>query len=131
MPRKLEDDEEAVSATTARPSRVEEVIDKEITAQLQARLIQNDPPTSMTTQHSNTPKHPFRHAKDAAYTPLTSKNVGTQDKPEPPINKKQELAYRTLPPIHDLLIAKIVYKQSMETPITIMQRELLSLSPEV
>ena len=64
----------------------------------------------MTTQHSNSPKHPFQHAKDAAYTPPTSKNVGTQDKQELPINKKQEPAYRTLPPIHDPLIAKTGYK---------------------
>ena len=77
----------------------------------------------MTTQHSDAPKHPFRHAKDAAYTPPTSKNVGTQDKQEP--------AYRTLPLIHDPLIAKTIYKRSMETLIMIMQRELLSLSPEV
>ena len=77
----------------------------------------------MTTQPSDTPKHPFQHAKDAAYTPLTSKNVGTQDKQEP--------AYRTLPLIHDLLIAETIYKWSMETPITITQRELLCLFPEV
>ena len=99
--------------------------------QSQPRSAQNDPPTSTTTQHSDFPEHPFRHAKDAAYTPPTSKNVGTQDKQEPPINKKQEPAYRTLPPIHDLLIAESVYKQSMETPITITQRKLLSLSLEV
>ena len=99
--------------------------------QLQTRSAQNDPSTSTTTQHSNSPKHPFWHTKDAAYTPLTSKNVGTQDKQEPPINKKQEPAYRTLPPIHDPSIAKTIYKQSMETPITITQRKLLSLSPEV
>ena len=77
----------------------------------------------MTTQPSNTPEHPFQHTKNVAYTPPTSKNVGTQDKQEP--------AYRTLPPIHDLLIAKTIYKRSMETLIMIMQRELLSLSPEV
>ena len=71
-------------------------------------MAQNDPPTSTTTQHSDAPGHPFRHAKDAAYTPLTSKNVGTKDKQEPLINKKQEPAYRTLPPIHDPLIAKTV-----------------------
>ena len=65
------------------------------------------------------------------YTPLTSKNVGIQDKQEPPINKKPEPAYRTLPPIHDLLIAETVYKQSMETPIMSTQRELLSLFLEV
>ena len=85
----------------------------------------------MTTQPSNTSEHPFQHAKDTAYTPPTNKNVGTQDKQEPPISKKQEPAYRTLPLIHDPLIAKTIYKQLIKTPITIMQRELLSLSPEI
>ena len=98
--------------------------------QSQTRSSKNDLPTSTTTQPSNSPEHPFQHAKDAAYTSLTSKNVGTQDKQEPLISKKQEPAYRTLPPIHDPLIAETIYKQSMETPITITQRELSSLSPE-
>ena len=119
----IEDDKEAVTAARAWPSRVEEVIDKEKIVQSQTRSFKNDLPTSMTTQPSKTPKHPFRHAKDAAYTPLTSKNVGTQDKQEP--------AYITLPLIHDPLIAETVYKQLIETQITITERKLLSLFPEV
>ena len=79
--------------------------------------------TSTTTQFSDTPEYLFQYAKDTAYTPPTSKNVGIQDKQEP--------AYRTLPLIRDPLIAKTVYKQSMETPNTITQRKLISLSPEV
>ena len=127
----IEDDKEAVAAARAKPSRVEEVIDEEEIMQLQTRSSKNDLPTSTTTQPSNTPKHPFQHAKDTAYTPPISKNVGTQDKQEPLINKKQEPAYRTLPLIHNLLIAKTVYKWSMETLIMITQKKLLSLSPEV
>ena len=73
----IEDDKEAVAATRAQPSRVKEVIDEEEIAQSQTRSAQNDPPPSTTTQHSDSPKHPFLHAKDAAYTPLTSKNVET------------------------------------------------------
>ena len=55
----IEDDKEAVAETRAQPSRVEEVIDKEETAQLQTRSAKNDLPTSTTTQPSNTPEHPF------------------------------------------------------------------------
>ena len=76
-------------------------------------------------------EHPFQLAKDAAYSPPTIKNVGSQDKQVLPINKKPEPAYRTLHPIHNPLIAETVFKQSMETPIMITQRELLLLSPEV
>ena len=83
------------------------------------------------TQPSSMSEHPFRLAKDAAYSPPTIKNVRPQDKQVLPINKKPEPAYRTLPLIHNPLITETVFKQSMETPITITQRELLSLSPEV
>ena len=36
-----------------------------------------------------------------------------------------------MPPVHDPVIATNVFNRSMEAPITITQRELLSLSPEV
>jgi len=77
------------------------------------------------------PEHPYRNAKDAAYVPPTNRNVGAQDKGAHNNFKKPDAAYKTLPPIHDPNIATAVYKRSMETPITITQRELLSLSPEV
>ena len=51
--------EEAVAATRARPSRVEEVIDEEETAQSQTRSAKNNLPTSTTTQHSDSHEHPF------------------------------------------------------------------------
>jgi hypothetical protein len=58
------------------------------------------------------------------------RNVGAPIKP-PAIVRKNDPAYKTLPPIHDPAVATEVYKRSMDTPITITQRELLSLSPEV
>jgi hypothetical protein len=44
---------------------------------------------------------------------------------------RPEIAYTTSAKIHDPRIAKVVYERAMESPITITQRELLSLSPEV
>lgn len=75
------------------------------------------------------PELPFASAKDAAYAPPTARNVGAPVK-IPPI-KAAVPAYRTLPPIHDAAIAVDVYKRSLETPVTLTQRELLALSPEV
>jgi hypothetical protein len=74
-------------------------------------------------------EHPFQRAKDAAYAPPASRNVAAIDKV--PASKAVAPAYRTLPPIHDPTIALDVYKRAMESPITITQRELYSLSPEV
>ena len=75
------------------------------------------------------PEHPYQLAKDAAYAPPASRNVGAQAKI--PFPKATVPAYKTLPPIHDPAIATAVYKRAMDTPITITQEELLSISPEV
>ena len=75
------------------------------------------------------PEHPYRLTKDPAYAPPTNRNVGNPVKP--PFNKKPEPAYKALPPIHDAAIATNVYNRAMDTPITITQKELLSLSPKV
>jgi hypothetical protein len=77
------------------------------------------------------PEHPFRNAKDAAYSPPSTRNFGAQDKTPATPYKRPDAAYKTLPPVHDPIIATSVFQRSMEAPITITQRELLSLSPEV
>ena len=69
-------------------------------------------------------EHPFRNAKDAAYTPPTDRNIGT---PAPQANKKSEPAYKQQPTIY----TTDVYSRTMETPVMVTQQELLSLSPEV
>src|ERR1700678_3880984 len=85
---------------------------------------------SQPIQPSTEPEHPYRNARDAAYSPPSSQNVGAPNKATGP-NKKSDPAYKTLPPVHDPAIAVQVYKRSMESPITITQRELLSLAPEI
>ncbi|KDR81131.1 hypothetical protein GALMADRAFT_207976 [Galerina marginata CBS 339.88] len=89
-------------------------------------------PSSTDTNTSNSsnsfPEHPFRNAPDASYLPPQSRNVGAPDKAT---NKKSEPAYRTYPPIYDSNIASNVYNRSLDSPITLTQRELLSIAPEV
>jgi hypothetical protein len=74
-------------------------------------------------------EHPFRNAKDAAYAPPAAKNVGALSKA--PAYKKPEVAYRTLPPIHDPEIAGAVFDRMMDQQIPLSAREVLSLSPEI
>jgi hypothetical protein len=76
-------------------------------------------------------EHPFRKSKDAVYIPPAEKNVRIKDKTTLTITKKPEPAYCTLPLIHDPAMAVNILKQSMEAPITIMQKKPLSLSPKV
>ena len=85
------------------------------------------PPTAAIELVPET-EHPFRNARDAAYAPPTERNVGTPP-PVPP--KKAEPAYRTQPTIYNAAIATDVYSRAMDLPITVTQRELWSLSPEV
>jgi hypothetical protein len=126
------DDEEAVAAARAQQSRIEEIPDEDATP-LPQETSKGNSSTSTSTQSQPTdkPEHPYRLAKDAAYSPPVTKNVGAQEKLVASSNKKPEPAYKTLPLIHDPLIAESVYKRSLDTPITIIQRELLSLSTEV
>jgi hypothetical protein len=73
------------------------------------------------------PEHPYSQAKDAAYAPVANEGSSVRTSIAKPIGP----AYKTLPPVHEASIALDVYKRTMELPITITQRELLSLSPEV
>ena len=78
------------------------------------------------------PEHPYRNAKDGAYAPLASRNVGGIIKlPPTKAGNTTGPAYKTLPPVHDPVVAAEVYQRAMDAPVTITHRELLSLSPEV
>ncbi|KAF9539933.1 hypothetical protein CPC08DRAFT_806142 [Agrocybe pediades] len=74
------------------------------------------------------PEHPFRDARDANYLPPQHRNVAAPSKPAP---KKAEPAYRNQAPIHDDSIANNIFHRSLDTPITLTQRELLSIAPDV
>jgi hypothetical protein len=74
------------------------------------------------------PTHPYAAIPDAIHKP-----VAGPAKPaikEPAVGR-HDPAYTTTTKAYDPRIAKIVYERAMETPITVTQRELLSLSPEV
>ena len=83
----------------------------------------------ITNDVNQPPTHPFAKAKDATYSPPTSENVAA--KPKPPPTKKPEVTYRTSAPIYDPQVASDIYSRTMNSQITLTQRELLSLSPEV
>ena len=126
----VDDDEDAAAVRAARQPQIVDVTDEE-----EARpIITTEAPTATeptaVSQPIIAPEHPYQNAKDAAYAPPTTRNVGAPVK-APANSKRSDPAYKTLPPVHDPAIAAEVYKRSMEAPITITQRELLSLSPEV
>ena len=83
----------------------------------------------ITNNVNQPPTHLFVKAKDATYSPPTSDNVTA--KPKPPPVKKPEVTYRMSAPIYDLQVASDIYSQTMNSQITLTQRELLALSPEV
>lgn len=69
------------------------------------------------------------NAHDTSYAVPENRNyVGVF---KPPARKKAEPAYHTFPPVYDSKIVTDVYDHAMSTEITVTQRELLSLSPEV
>jgi hypothetical protein len=76
------DDEEAVMVARAQQSRIEEIPDEDATPPPQ-EASEGNPSTSTSTRSQLTdgPEHPYRLAKDAAYSPPVTKNVGAQEKP--------------------------------------------------
>jgi hypothetical protein len=123
------DDEDAAAVRAARQPRIEEVEEDGIQP-LAAEPVPAITEPIAVPQPLIAPEHPYQKAKDAAYAPPVTRNVGAPFK-APVASKKNDPAYKTLPAVHDPAIAVDVYKRSMEAPITITQRELLSLSPEV
>ena len=75
------------------------------------------------------PIHPYAAACDATYAAPQNHNFGTA--PKPPAAKKPDPAYRIQAPIYDGKIATDVYDRAMAASVTLTQRELLSLAPEV
>ncbi|KAF7336287.1 hypothetical protein MVEN_02177000 [Mycena venus] len=71
------------------------------------------------------PQHPFSGARDAAYAPPKERNVGL------PPQKAHAPAYRTNAPIFNEKDATDVFDASLDSKITITQRQLLSIAPDV
>jgi len=71
---------------------------------------------------------PYQSDSNPAYAPPADKNFAIQDKPKK--KKLAEPAYKTLPPVQEPTTAEKVYNRSMDVPITITQRELISMSSE-
>ena len=63
------------------------------------------------------------------YAPPTTNNVTAKLKPA--LLKKPDVLLRTTAPVYDPKVASTIYAHTMDSQITITQRELLSLSPEV
>ena len=119
---------EAPTPRAARQPSIEEVPDEDA---VPVATTKETTPTPQTIEPQvEEPIHPYKKAKDAAYAPPTIRNIVAPVK-APVFPKRNDPAFKTLPPVHDPSIAIDVYKRSMEAPITITHRELLSLSPEV
>ena len=73
------------------------------------------------------PVHPFSNARDAAYAPPKERNVRFQL----PDQSKQAPAYRTNAPVYNEKDAADVFESSLDAKVTLTQRQLLSIAPEV
>ncbi|KAJ6589444.1 hypothetical protein B0H19DRAFT_1303678, partial [Mycena capillaripes] len=85
------------------------------------------PAAQPTQPASPTPPHPFANASDAAYAPPKHRNAGLPAAGQ----LKAGAAYRSTTPIYNDKHAAEVFESSLNAPITITQRQLLSIAPEV
>jgi hypothetical protein len=74
------------------------------------------------------PEHSFRNTRGATHIPH---KASEPSKELPPIPRKSDIAYRTLPAIHDPNIAATIYNCALDANFTLLYHELLSLSLEV
>jgi len=113
------DEEQAVAAARKAIPRIEEVEDVDAAPR--------QPATSSSNSQPTVPEHPFRNARDGVYMPPVNRNIGAK-----PANfQRPDPAYKNTAPIHDPEVATKVYHRYLESPITLTNRELLSLSPEI
>ena len=74
------------------------------------------------------PMHPYVSVPDATHRVLPGP---AKPAAKEPAAARHEPGYRNTANIYDPQVATAVYKRTMETPITVMQRELLSLALEM
>ena len=84
--------------------------------------------TGKEPEHPQEPTHPYASVRDATHGTLPGQ---TKPAAKEPAAARHEPGYRNTANIYDPQVAKAVYERAMETPITVTQRELLSLAPEM
>ena len=84
--------------------------------------------TGKAPENPQEPTHPYASIPDATHRVLPGQTRPAAKEPAP---ARQELGYWNTVNIYDPQIAKVVYERAMETPITVTQRELLSLAPKM
>src|SRR5271168_1592395 len=115
------DEEQAVAEAREAIPRIEEVEDVDAAPRQPAIISSNSQLT--------VPEHPFRNARDGVYMPPVNRNIGAKEKPAN--FQRPDPAYKNSAPIHDPEVATKVYHRYLELPITLTNRELLSLSQEI
>jgi hypothetical protein len=127
-----EDEEEVAEIRKGQQPKIVEVEEEDVAPQPATQPNQQATTTptanTSTSQPVQAAEHPYRAVKDATYQPPTARNIGA---PAKTTVNKTDTTPKVLPPIYDPSIAANVYKRSLETPVTLTQRELLALAPEV
>ena len=98
----------------------------------------NIPPLSQDQALAPTPvpAPEITHEPTHLYASIPDATHGVHAGPTQPMARdpgpgRHELGYHNTVNIYDPWVAQVVYEQAMETLITIMQRELLSLAPKM
>ncbi|KAJ6484677.1 hypothetical protein C8R45DRAFT_1147519 [Mycena sanguinolenta] len=85
-------------------------------------------PTVPAAQPVNkAPQHPFSNARDAAYAPPKDRNLGLP----PPAPAKAGPSFRTSAPVYNPRDASDVFESCLNAPVTLTQRQIWSIAPEV
>ena len=114
----------------ARPSKQVRIASPEVQpAPDQVEEVVPAPPVSEANAPS--PEHPYAKARDATYVPPSTHNVASPYKPPYKTKEQSNPVYRNTAPVYDSTVVSKVAERSLDLPVMITHRELLSLSPEV
>ena len=91
-------------------------------------IAQQDSAANEQSRRSQEPLHPYAAVPDATNGPTLG---AARPAAREPTDRRQEQAYSTTAKVHDPRVAKTVFDRAMEMPVTVTQRELLSLAPEI
>jgi hypothetical protein len=113
--------------------RIVEIRSDDDSAAEPAKFVRDFPPHIPQPPDSDTDgsgmEHPFAQPQPKTRNPLD--DTETEAEAEAPPPRKSERAYTTSSQIYDEKVAQKVFEKILDTEITITQRQLLSLAPEI
>ena len=126
-----EDEEEVAAIRKGKQPQIVEVEEEPAASQpdvLPVKKTTTPTASTSTSQPIQAAEYSYQPLKNIAYQPPVLRNIGA---PIKTTFNKHNTTPELLPPIYDPSISANAYKRSLDASVTVTQRELLALAPQV